>query len=70
MEDWADPLGVPQMSAEQRVAEAVRQEGLRIRRELTDTLKAWTGGCRLDSFRMDVARDLYAALDRICPEEG
>lgn len=45
-----------------------REEGSRIREELRAVLKAWTGGCRPNSFRMDVARGLYAALDRIIPE--
>lgn len=48
--------------------QGVAEERARIYRELTEALTAWTGGCRPDSYRVDVARHLYAELDRICPK--
>lgn len=47
---------------------AVAAERARIRRELLETLDAWTEGASPTSLRGTVAKDLRAALDRICPE--
>lgn len=50
--------------------EGRRDERARVRRELLETLDAWTGGAHPGSLRAAVAKDLRAALDRICPEKG